>query len=41
MMAARFVSVDRDTPLLLPPANHLVYFILDAVGKLWQAGKPA
>lgn len=40
-MATRFVSVDRDTPLLLPPnlrewvpANHLVHFILDAVDAL-------
>jgi transposase len=40
-MATRFVPVDRDTPLLLPPnlrewvpANHLVHFILDAVDAL-------
>ena len=40
-MAARFVPIDRDTPLLLPPnlrdwvpANHLVHFILDAVASL-------
>jgi transposase len=40
-MATRFVSVDRDTPLLLPPnlrdwvpADHLVHFILDAVDAL-------
>lgn len=40
-MATRFVSIDRDTPLLLPPdlrewvpANHLVHFILDAVDAL-------
>lgn len=40
-MAARFVSIDRDTPLLLPPnlrdwvpADHLVHFIVDAVGVL-------
>jgi transposase len=40
-MAARFVCIDRDTPLLLPPdmrdwvpANHLVHFILDAVDAL-------
>jgi transposase len=40
-MATRFVSVDRDTPLLLPPdlrewvsEDHLVHFILDAVGAL-------
>ena len=37
-MATRFVPIDRDTPLLLPPnlrdwvpADHLVHFILDAV----------
>ena len=36
-MSARFVNIDRDTPLLLPPdlrdwvpANHLAHFILDA-----------
>lgn len=40
-MAARFVLVDHDTPLLLPPdlrqwvpASHLVHFIMDAVGHL-------
>ena len=40
-MAARLVSIDHDTPLLLPPdlregvpAGHLVHFILDAVGAL-------
>jgi transposase len=40
-MAARFVSIDRDTPLLLPPnlrdwvpGDHLVHFILDAVEAL-------
>ena len=40
-MATRFVSMDRDTPLLLPPnlrdwvpADHLVHFILDAVDSL-------
>jgi transposase len=40
-MATRFVSIDRDTPLLLPPnlrdwvpAGHLVHFILDAVDAL-------
>jgi transposase len=40
-MAARFVSIDRDTPLLLPPnlrdwvpADHLVHFVLDAVDAL-------
>src|SRR5664280_2232679 len=37
-MAARFVTIDYDTPLLLPPnlrewvpAGHLAHFILDAV----------
>src|ERR1035441_5404057 len=37
-MATRFVPIDRDTPLLLPPnlrdwvpADHLVHFIIDAV----------
>jgi transposase len=40
-MAARFVLVDHDTPLLLPPdlrqwvpADHLVHFVMDAVGEL-------
>jgi len=40
-MAARFVNIDHDTPLLLPPdlrqwvpADHLVHFIMDAVGEL-------
>ena len=40
-MATRFVSIDRDTPLLLPPslrdwvaADHLVHFVLDAVDAL-------
>ena len=40
-MATRFVSVDRDTPLLLPPNlrdwvpdDHLVHFLLDAVDAL-------
>ena len=40
-MAARFVNIDHDTPLLLPPdlrewvpADHLVHFIMDAVGQL-------
>ncbi len=40
-MPARFVPIDRDTPLLLPPnlrdwvpADHLVHFILDAVDAL-------
>jgi transposase len=40
-MSARFITIDRDTPLLLPPdlrawvpADHLVHFILDAVDSL-------
>jgi transposase len=40
-MPARFVSIDRDTPLLLPPdlrdwvpQDHLVHFIIDAVALL-------
>jgi len=40
-MAARFVNIDHDTPLLLPPdlrdwvpGDHLVHFIMDAVGLL-------
>src|SRR5574344_1782983 len=40
-MVARFVTVDRDTPMLLPPSlhdwvpqDHLVHFIIDAVEPL-------
>ena len=40
-MAARLLSIDYDTPLLLPPnlrdwvpANHLAHFILDVVAEL-------
>ncbi len=40
-MAARFVTVDYDTPLMLPPnlrewvpANHLAHFILDVVEEM-------
>ena len=40
-MANRFVNIDRDTPLLLPPdlrdwvpADHLAHFVLDAVEAL-------
>jgi transposase len=40
-MPARFVSIDRDTPMLLPPdlrdwvpEDHLVHFIIDAVALL-------
>jgi transposase len=40
-MSARFVIIDRDTSLLFPedlrkwvPENHIVHFIIDAVGRL-------
>jgi transposase len=40
-MPVRFVNIDQDTPLLLPPdlrqwvpPNHLVHFLMDAVGEL-------
>ena len=40
-MPARFVSIDHDTPMLLPPdlrdwvpEDHLVHFIMDAVSEL-------
>ena len=40
-MPARFVTIDHDTPMLLPPdlrdwvpEDHLVHFIMDAVGLL-------
>ena len=40
-MAARFVTVDHDTRLLLPPdirewvpSGHLVHFVMDAVEEL-------
>ena len=40
-MAVRFVNIDHDTPMLLPPdlrdwvsADHMVHFIMDAVGAL-------
>ena len=40
-MAARFVSVDRDTPMLLPPdlrdwvpEDDLVHFVIEAVDRL-------
>ena len=40
-MGPRFINLDRDTPLLLPPnlrdwvpADHLVHFVLDAVDAL-------
>jgi hypothetical protein len=40
-MAARFVNIDHDTPLLLPPdlrdwgsPGHMVHFVMDAVKAL-------
>jgi len=46
-MATRFVMIDRDTALLLPPdlrewvpADHLVHFVLDAVEQLDVSGVP-
>ena len=43
-MSARFVLIDHETPMLLPPdlrdwvpANHLVHFVMDAV-KLLDLG---
>ena len=40
-VGARFVVVDRDQPLLLPPdmrdwlpADHLVWFLIDVVGQI-------
>ena len=40
-MSARFVNLDRQTPMFLPcdlrewlPADHLVHFILDAVEQI-------
>ena len=40
-MAVRYVNVDHETPLLLPPnlrdwvpAGHMVHFVMDAVGAL-------
>ena len=40
-MPARFVPIDHDTPMLLPPdlrdwvpEDHLVHFVMDAVGLL-------
>ena len=40
-MAAKFVCIDHDSPLLLPPdlrdwlpPDHMVHFIMDAVGAL-------
>ena len=43
-MAARFVNLDRQTPMFLPcdlrdwvPAGHVVHFILDAVEQIPSA----
>jgi hypothetical protein len=40
-MAARFVNLDRETPMFLPcdlrewvPEDHIVHFILDAVDQI-------
>ena len=40
-MAVRFVNIDHDTPMLLPPdlrdwvsPDHMVHFIMDAVDAL-------
>jgi len=40
-MAARFVSIDHDTSMLLPPdlrdwvpEDHLIHFIMEALGLL-------
>ena len=40
-LPARYVTVDRETPMLLPPdlrdwvpADHLVHFVIDAIGEL-------
>lgn len=44
-MPARFVNVDHDTPMLLPPdlrdwvpADHMVHFVMEAVGMLDLSG---
>ncbi len=44
-MPARFVNIEHDTPLLLPPdlrqwvpPDHLVHFIMDAVAELDLSG---
>jgi hypothetical protein len=40
-MGAKFVNIDRDTPMLLPPdlrdwlpEGHMVHFILDVVQRM-------
>lgn len=44
-MAQRFINIDRDTPMLLPPdmrdwlpEDHMVHFILDVVGRADTSG---
>jgi hypothetical protein len=44
-MSARFVNIDRETPMLFPvdmrdwlPENHLVHFILEAINQIGVSG---
>src|SRR5215510_10720562 len=44
-MRARFVNIDRETPMLFPvdmrdwlPGNHLVHFVIDAVNQIGVSG---
>jgi transposase len=44
-MGARFVNIDRETPMLFPvdmrdwlPENHLVHFIIDAISQIGISG---
>jgi transposase len=44
-MSARFVNIDRETPMLFPvdmkdwlPENHLVHFVVDAVNQIGVGG---
>ena len=44
-MSTRFISIDRETPMLLPPdlrdwvpEKHLVHFVVDAVESLPVVG---
>ena len=46
-MATRYVNIDRDTPLLLPPdlrdwvpADHLVHFVIDAMAAIDVSAAP-
>ena len=46
-MATRYVNIDRDTPLLLPPdlrdwvpADHLVHFVIDAMATIDVSAAP-